>query len=112
MAPLGNVLLVTTDRRLIAEFDALSAATGIDIRVEPLVPHETQATAVFLDAAADASALRHHNIVIVTMAAPGPSAWSLAAAMNAVRIAELPREREWITAHIHTPVVKIGRAHV
>ena len=105
---MGTVLLVTTHPQLIAEFETIAAVTGIDIRVAADGRQAAGATHVFLDPATDYADLIHPGVVIVTLMPAGPAAWAAAAQVNAIHIAELPRERDWVVSHIHVATTARG----
>lgn len=103
-----TILLVTSEHRLVAEFEAIAAATGHALEVAPDTQRAPVASHVFLDPASAIVGFTHPNVVVVTLDPPGPTTWAAAAAVNAVHIAELPRERDWVVAHVHVPEVSRG----
>lgn len=105
---MGTVLLISADRRMIAEFEAISAATGVNLHVSTDHHDTSAADAVFIDAATGDVELQHRNVTVVTLSPPGPAAWALAARIDAVRIAELPADREWVASHVHVPETARG----
>ena len=87
-----HVLLLTTDPRIIVEFETIAAVTGAAVLTVSQCTGVDDASRVFVDGTV-ALTVAHHDVIVVAHGRPGPAQWQLAAATGARSIIELPTQR-------------------
>lgn len=105
-----HALLVTSDDRVITEFQKIAAVTQtpLVIESEPNALDISNAYRVFVAADCAQANLNHPEIVLVVIGTTGPETWRFAAKLSANHIAVIPDSRDWLVEHLSAPVTKRG----
>ena len=105
-----HALLVTSDDRVITEFQKIAAVTQtpLVIESEPNASDISNAYRVFVATDCAQANLNHPEIVLVVIGTTGPETWRFAAKLSANHIAVIPDSRDWLVEHLSAPVTKRG----
>jgi secretion/DNA translocation related CpaE-like protein len=103
-----HALLVSTNDRIIAEFEKIVAVTQskLEVSIFPTRDQIKNAYRVFIDPDVTDIQIEHPTIALVTGRPVGTDTWKQAMSFNATYVATIPESRDWLLDNLTAPITQ------
>ena len=103
-----HALLVSTNDRIIAEFEKIVAVTQsqLEVTTTPTRDQIKNAYRVFIDPDVDEAIVNHPAIALVTTGLVGTDTWKQAMELRATYVATIPESRDWLLENLTAPATR------